>query len=88
MSASEHLSEDQFHSFDVEVSTHDLLRKGVVAARLPGESITHHRVNISAEYSHAEAQQIAALMRLRTASGHPQVKRGTKVMPTATWSRV
>jgi len=78
------LSPDQFHSFDVEVSTHDLLRKGVTAARLPGENITHHRVNISAEYSHAEAQEIAALMRLRTASGATK----QKVMPTATWSRI
>lgn len=86
MSAPESLSPDQFHSFDVEVSTHDLLRKGVTAASLPNDSgLTHHRVNISSEYSHAEAQHIAALMRIGTAGYWTG---NHSVMPTATHTRI
>jgi hypothetical protein len=76
------------HQFDVEISTHDLLKKGVTAARLPGEDITHHRVLISAEYPHAEAQIIAAQMRAITAHAGGRIDPETSVMPTATHARI
>lgn len=49
------------YSFDVTVSTHDLLRAGVVAARLPGCPEDHHRVVVAAG-SRNEAALIAAQM--------------------------
>jgi len=48
-------------SFDGTVSTHDLLRAGVTAARLPGGSGRHHRV-VVATGSRDEAALIAAQM--------------------------
>lgn len=48
-------------SFDVTVSTHDLLRAGVTEARLPGSQEHHHRIVIAAD-SHAEASLLAAQM--------------------------
>lgn len=36
-------------SFDATVSSHDLLKAGVVEARLPGSPHHHHRVVVDAE---------------------------------------
>ena len=36
-------------SFDATCSTHDLLKAGVVEARLPGSPHHHHRVVVAAE---------------------------------------
>ena len=36
-------------SFDATVSSHDLLKAGVVEARLPGSPHRHHRVVVAAE---------------------------------------
>jgi hypothetical protein len=49
------------YSFDVTVSTHDLLKVGVVAVRLPGSSERHHRIVVAAE-SRNEAALVAAQM--------------------------
>jgi hypothetical protein len=49
------------YSFDVTMSTHDLLKAGVVAARLPGSPNRHHRIVVAAE-SRNEAALIAAQM--------------------------
>ncbi|HEY9418079.1 MAG TPA: hypothetical protein VIQ30_25245 [Pseudonocardia sp.] len=49
------------YSFDVEVSTHELLRDGVVATKLLGSSESHHRVVVVAE-SVNEAGLIAQQM--------------------------
>ncbi len=56
------LSPDQFHSFDVTVSSHDDLKKGIVAKKVHGSQHAHHRVVISADYSPEEAQIVAAQM--------------------------
>lgn len=37
------------YSFDATVSSHDLLKSGVVEARLPGSEHRHHRVVVAAE---------------------------------------
>ena len=47
--------------FDVTVSSHDMLKAGVTAARLPGGSERHHRVVVAAG-SRDEAALIAAQM--------------------------
>lgn len=49
------------YSFDVTVSTHDLLRVGVTAARLYGSPERHHRIVVGAD-SRNEASLIAAQM--------------------------
>jgi hypothetical protein len=49
------------YSFDVTVSTHDLLKGGVVAARIVGSQDRHHRIVIAAE-SRNEAALLAAQM--------------------------
>jgi hypothetical protein len=36
-------------SFDVTVSSHDLLKRGITEARLPGSPHHHHRVVIAAD---------------------------------------
>lgn len=54
----------EIYSFDVTVSTHDLLKAGVVAARLPGSSERHHRIVVAAE-SRNEAALLAAQMARR-----------------------
>lgn len=52
-------------SFDVTVSSHDLLRRGVCEARLPASPHHHHRVVIAgddpAEASLAAAQMAACI---------------------------
>lgn len=52
-------------SFDVEVSTHDLLKEGVLARRLFGSQHTHHRVVVEAEDVIA-AEILAAQMAIAT----------------------
>jgi hypothetical protein len=54
-------------SFDVTVSTHDLLKAGVVAARLWGSQERHHRIVVAAD-SRNEAALIAAQMASCTAT--------------------
>jgi hypothetical protein len=49
------------YSFDVTVSTHDLLKAGVIAARLWGSQERHHRIVVVAE-SRNEAALLAAQM--------------------------
>jgi hypothetical protein len=49
------------YSFDVTVSTHDLLKAGVVTARLPGSPERHHRIVVAAD-TRNEAALIAAQM--------------------------
>lgn len=49
------------YSFDVTVSSHDLLRQGVTEARLYGSQHTHHRIVVAAE-SRDEAALIACHM--------------------------
>jgi len=36
-------------TFDATVSTHDLLKAGVVEAKMPGSQHRHHRVVVAAE---------------------------------------
>jgi hypothetical protein len=48
-------------SFDVTVSTHDLLKQGVTEARLHGSLHTHHRVVVAGR-DRNEAALIAAQM--------------------------
>lgn len=48
-------------SFDATVSTHDLLKRGVTEARLPGSPHRHHRVVVAAE-TRDEAALLAAQM--------------------------
>lgn len=48
-------------SFDVTVSTHDLLKVGVTEARLPGSQHHHHRIVVAAE-TRNEAALLAAQM--------------------------
>lgn len=49
------------YSFDVTVSTHDLLRAGVTAGRLRGSQERHHRIVVAAG-TRNEAALIAAQM--------------------------
>lgn len=49
------------YSFDVEVSTHDDLRLGVLAIKLYGSQRTWHRVVVDAENAN-DAELIAAQM--------------------------
>lgn len=58
MAASDHLQPQQF---DVTVSTHEDLRKGIVAKKLPGSQHKHHRVTVSGEYGN-DAELIAGQM--------------------------
>lgn len=51
-------------SFDVTVSTHDLLKAGVTEARIPGSRHRHHRVVVE-----AEDRDTAALIAAQMASG-------------------
>jgi hypothetical protein len=37
------------YSFDVTVSSHDLLKRGITEARLPGSPHHHHRVVVAAD---------------------------------------
>jgi hypothetical protein len=48
-------------SFDATCSTHDLLKVGVVEARLPGSQHHHHRVVVAAE-TRDEAALLACQM--------------------------
>lgn len=48
-------------SFDTTCSTHDLMKTGVVEARLPGSQHHHHRIVIAAD-TRDEAALIAAQM--------------------------
>lgn len=67
MSASDHLSDDEFgehkkvHSFDVTVSTHDDLKDGVIAKKVHGSQHAHHRI-VVAHDDPVTAQLIAAQM--------------------------
>lgn len=49
------------YSFDVEVSTHELLKAGVLAGRFFGSPAHHHRVVVAAT-SFTEARLVAAQM--------------------------
>lgn len=49
------------YSFDVSVSDHDLLRRGVVAGRLHGSPNTWHRIVVEAE-TEVEGALLAAQM--------------------------
>jgi len=49
------------YSFDVTVSSHDLLKRGVTEARLPGSSHRHHRIVVEAT-NRDEAALAAAQM--------------------------
>ena len=62
-------------SVDVEVSSHDLLRAGVVAARVRGSQRTWHRVVVDAG-TPEDAVLVAAQMAAATCG-----------MPTATYLR-
>ena len=57
-------------SFDVTVSSHDELQKGITAARRHGSQHAHHRVVVSGDYGHTEASLLAAQMAAAT-SGMP-----------------
>lgn len=48
-------------SFDVTVSTHDLLKAGVTAGRFAGAPVNHHRIVVAAD-TRDEAALIAAQM--------------------------
>lgn len=48
-------------SFDVSVSDHDLLKRGVLAGRLHGSPNTWHRIVVEA-HNEAEAALLAAQM--------------------------
>lgn len=50
------------HSFDIEVSSHDDLKEGIVAKRIMSSQHTHHRIVISGEYTEVEAAIIACQM--------------------------
>lgn len=63
------------YSFDVEVSTHDLLKQGVTAGRLYGSPRTWHRIVVE-----ACDEQEGALIAAQMAACH--------AMPTATYLRV
>lgn len=49
------------YSFDVTISSHDLLKRGVTEARLPGSPHHHHRIVVEAE-NETEGSLIAAQM--------------------------
>lgn len=49
------------YSFDATVSSHDLLKRGITEARLPGSPHHHHRIVIEAE-TRDEAALAAAQM--------------------------
>lgn len=49
------------YSFDATVSSHDLLKRGITEARLPGSPHRHHRIVIEAE-TRDEAALLAAQM--------------------------
>jgi hypothetical protein len=55
----------QVFSFDVIVSTHDLLRRGIVAGRLHGSLNHHHRIVVI-----ADDRNEAALIACQMASCH------------------
>jgi hypothetical protein len=54
-------TETQVFSFDVTVSTHDLLKRGITAGRFVGAPAHHHRIVVSAS-SFLDAHLIAAQM--------------------------
>lgn len=63
------------YSFDVEMSSHDDLRRGILALRTFGAEATWHRVTVAAS-TPEEAELISAQM---VACHH---------MPTATYPRI
>lgn len=56
------------YSFDATVSSHDLLKRGVTEARLPGSPHRHHRILIE-----AETRDEAALAACQMAASIPGV---------------
>lgn len=48
-------------SFDVTVSTHDDLKRGVIAKRLYGSPNNHHRIVVAAETRNAAALDASAM---------------------------
>jgi len=58
----------QIFSFDATISTHDLLKRGITAGRLPGSQHRHHRIVIAAENA-----TDAALLAAQMASAHGMV---------------